>query len=375
MVLKNIIIKAIVLISKALNLPERNYSSKPNRFLLVTPAGVGDTLWATPAIRVLKETYPESYLGVLVTKTGGDILKGNPNIDELFIFKRGFKGFLSLPKLLKNLRRRKFTVALMFHAWDRIVWLICYFSGAGEIKGFKGTRGKRLDFILTKVITLPGDVCHQIEKYMFLVQELNVYTSKKSMDIYLSDGEKETINKFLNCKGIDKKSLLIGLHPGGRHVYKLWDQKNFIEVGNALVDKFNCKIIITGSAKEKKLDGEIASRIKNAISVGGKLNIRETAALIERLDAFVSNDTGPMHIAFTLKTPTVALFSPTNPLGCGPYYCETASVIEKPKPEECKACTGNKCYTPVCMEQITVSEVTAEVEKLLRKLDIKPQVK
>tara|TARA_B100000315_G_scaffold8981_1_gene8838 strand:- start:12125 stop:13231 length:1107 start_codon:yes stop_codon:yes gene_type:complete len=367
MVLKNIIIKAIVSLSKALNLPERNYTYKPNRFLIVTPAGVGDTLWATPAIRALKETYPESYLGVLVTKTGSELLKGNPDIDELFIFKRSFKGFFSLPKLLKILRQRKFTVALMFHAWDRMVWLICYFTGAGEIIGFKGTRGKRLDFILTKGITISDDINHWIDKYLSLVKELKAFTSKKCIDIYLNNDDRIAVKKYFNDCGGCNDSLMVGLHPGGRHVYKLWNQRSFIQAANALVEKFNCKVIITGSAEEKMLDDKIASKIKNAISVAGVFDIRETAALIERLDLFITNDTGPMHIASALKTPTIALFSPTNPLGCGPYYCETASVIAKPKPEECKPCTGSKCVTPTCMEQITVKEVIAEAEVLLAK--------
>ena len=368
MVLKNVIIKSIVLLSKALNLPKRNICVKPRRFLIVSPAGVGDTLWATPAVRALKETYPDSYLGVLVTKTGGEILKGNPNIDELFIFKSGFIGFFSLLTLLKDLRQKKFDVAFMFHAWDRIVWLICYFTGAGKIIGFKGTRGKRLDFILTKAITVRGDVCHQIEKYLVLVKDVNACTSKKNMDIYLDNSERKAIEQFLDDKGSDKKSFLVGLHPGGRHVYKRWEPKNFVAVGNALVEKFNCKIIITGSPEEKRLSSEIASKIKNSVTVAGLLDIRMITALIERLDAFITNDTGPMHIALALKKPVIALFSPTNPQAYGPYHCDTASIIAKPVPEKCKSCKGNKCFKPFCMDQITVEEVIAEAEVLLRKL-------
>lgn len=83
MVLKNIVIKVIVSLSKALNLPKRNCCAVPGIFLIVSRVGVGDTLWAIPAVRALKETYPDCYLGLLVTKTGGEILKGNSYIDEL----------------------------------------------------------------------------------------------------------------------------------------------------------------------------------------------------------------------------------------------------------------------------------------------------
>ena len=92
--------------------------------------------------------------------------------------------------------------------------------------------------------------------------------------------------------------------------------------------------------------------------------MRETAALIEKMNIFITNDTGPMHIAFALKTPTVALFSPTDPGICGPYRDEKPIVIEKPK--TCTPCIGKKCDQPICMEQITVEEVIEAAESLFK---------
>jgi ADP-heptose:LPS heptosyltransferase len=127
---------------------------------------------------------------------------------------------------------------------------------------------------------------------------------------------------------------------------------------------FGCAILVTGDAAEKRVAEGIASRIEGAVTLAGTLTLRETAALIERMALFITNDTGPMHIAFALKTPTIALFSPTDPRLCGPWHAEKVEVVEKPK--VCNPCTGKKCYNPVCMGQITVEEVFARAEVLLR---------
>lgn len=359
---KNYAIKSIITLAKQLNFPKRNIQAAPSRFLVISTTGIGDTLWGTPAIRALKETYPGCYIGVLTNPSGFQVLKENPNIDDFFIFERGFNGFLKLPGLIKSLRQRKFEVAFIFHASDRIIWPICFFTGASEIIGICG-QSKDLDFILTSAIDSQKDI-HGIETRLKLVQNVGASTIDRAVSIQLTGKDREMAKRFLKKNNINEDSLLIGLHPGAQKPFKCWPSKNFIAVGNILADKLRCKIIVTGDASEKALAQGIASKIKGATSVAGRFSLRETAAIIEKMDIFITNDTGPMHIAFALKTPTIALFSPTDPKLCGPYNVESATVIAKPP--LCDPCIGKKCYKPFCMEQITVEEVIAKAESWLR---------
>lgn len=360
---KNRIIKNIIVLSKRWNFPRRRSScSVPSTFLVITTTGIGDTLWGTPAIEALRGAYPASYIGVLTNSTGYDLLKGNPNIDALFIFKKGLAGLFSLPKLFKKLRRRRFDTAFMFHVSDRIIWPLCFFAGVPEIIGIEG-RNKGLDFILSRTINPRTDI-HGIEERIELVKRTGARAVKGGVSFYLSGSERDRMRTLLRDRGISEDSLLIGLHPGAHNPFKCWPAENFVELGNRLKGSFGCRIIITGDGGEKRMADEIASGIADAISLAGIITLRETAALIERMALFITNDTGPMHIAFALKTPTVALFSPTDPRLCGPWHAEKVEVIEKPK--VCSPCTGKKCYNPVCMEQITVEEVFARAEVLLR---------
>ncbi|MCL4490722.1 MAG: glycosyltransferase family 9 protein [Nitrospirae bacterium] len=251
----------------------------------------------------------------------------------------------------------------MFHSSDRIVWLITFLSGAPEIIGTEG-QNKGLDFILTRKIDSQNTV-HGIEARLNLISQIGAGTNNKTTSVYLDGGDREPASSFLENNGIKKDSLLIGLHPGAQKPFKCWPPERFVELGRLLAGRFGCRIVVTGNRGEKPLADKIASEIEGAVSAAGRLTLRETAAVIEKVNVFITNDTGPMHIAFALKIPTVALFSPTDPKLCGPCQAKGAVVIEKPK--TCKPCIGKKCYNPVCMEQITPQEIVAAVETLLGK--------
>lgn len=355
-------IRKIVDISKQFNLLRRNIpTDNAFRFLVVSTTGIGDTLWGTPAIRALRKTFPQSYIGVLTNPLGFEILKENPDINDLFIFRRDVTGYFLLPGLLRQLKRKNFDTVFIFHASDRIIWPICFFTGATEIIGTYG-QNKGLDFILTKALT-PQNNIHGIEKRLELVKKVKASTTHLKMSIYLTNKERTVAERFLENNDLNKDDLLIGLHPGAQKPFKCWPLKNFIELGKILTEKLNCKIIVTGNAKERTIVDEVASGIRGAIHAAGELSLSETAAVIERMHVFITNDTGPMHIAFALGTQTVALFSPTDPRLCGPYNAESAVVIVKPT--LCNPCIGKNCQKPFCMEQITVSEILERAESLL----------
>jgi lipopolysaccharide heptosyltransferase II len=361
--IKILSIKAFVGILNRLAMKNKLNHVMPRRFLVIATTGIGDTLWGTPAIAALKKTYPGSWIGVLTNPQGFELLKGNPCINRLFIFKRGASGFALLPILLNALRQDRFDTAFIFHASDRIIWLLVYLSGASEIIGIEG-QNKDIDFILTKTIS-PQNTVHGIKARLNIVKQVGAGAASGATSIYLSDEEIISAIRLLKENGIDEGTLLIGLHPGAQKPYKCWPPENFIAIGNTLSERLGCKIIVTGSSDEKRLADTVASGIRGATPLAGRLSLRQTAAVIKRINIFITNDTGPMHIAFALGTPTVALFCPTDPKLCGPYEAEGAEIIEKPK--ICAHCISKKCYNPICMMQITPQEVASAVESILNK--------
>lgn len=363
--IKNKAIRLIIELSRKFKIVKKHIVNvSPSRFLVVSTTGIGDTLWGTPAIRVLKETSPNCYIGVLTTETGAELLKDNPYIDDIFLFKRGLRLFFLL-RLLKKLRQQRFHCAFIFHTSDRIILPLVFFAEVPLIIGITG-QNKGLDFILTEAI--PQEDLHGVEMRLRLLQEIGVFcgNSLYRPALYLSYDDRRYASAFLKDIGFDKNSLVIGFHPGAQKPFKCWPAERFIETGKRLVKEFDCSIILTGSQDEKELCEKIATQIEGAISIAGKTTLRRTAAIIEKMQLFITNDTGPMHIAFALGTPTIALFCPTDPRLCGPYKVEDAIVLKKPV--TCDPCIGKNCLIPTCMDQITVEEVLTAIKEFMHKV-------
>jgi ADP-heptose:LPS heptosyltransferase len=147
---------------------------------------------------------------------------------------------------------------------------------------------------------------------------------------------------------------LIALHPGAKDAFKQWPASHFIELGKRLHAALNATILITGTPGEQALVDAIASQIPEAQSIT-HLPLRTFAALLQNVDLMVSNDTGAMHVAFAMRTPTIALFTPTNPVHCGPFAAKNVLTIAKAP--TCTPCLRKKCTSPFCLLQIGIDEV------------------
>ncbi|MBI3211650.1 MAG: glycosyltransferase family 9 protein, partial [Simkania negevensis] len=226
-----------------------------------------------------------------------------------------------------------------------------------------GTEGinKGLDELLTKKCKAP--YVHEIERRLLIAEEIGVKKNDGLMEIFLTEKEKLQAKNLLEDLDLKGKTPLIGIHPGSKDLFKRWKEKHFIELGRKLVKEKKGKIVITGDHHEKELGQLIANKIPGAHSLAGKISLRILAALLGELHLFITNDTGPMHLAFAMNTPTLALFAPTDPHLCGPYKAKRNVIIYKGL--TCSPCLRKKCGEPFCMEQINVDEVWEKIHVLL----------
>ena len=353
--------KVIAGIADVFHLTRKFISDTPKKCLIISTTGIGDTIWGTPAIRALKKKMPGIHLSVLANINGAEIFKENPFINNIFIFK---KGILNILSLLNELRNNHFDTAIVFHATDRIIWLMAYLTGAGKIIG-SIRHSKGMDFVITHPVNIPHNT-HAIYARHLLIKESGVESDSKKIELFVTDDERKRIDAFLKKIGINQNSFVIGFQPGAAKAYKRWPEENFVKLGKMLSEiRNNIRIIIAGDSNEKELAEGISDKV-NGISLAGRLTLREIFAVIERCSLFITNDTGPMHIAVALGTPTIALFSATGEENIEPYRSvSTFTVISKSKP--CKECISKACEKPVCMEQISPEEVFEVVKKQIAK--------
>lgn len=322
----------------------------PKSFLIISTTGLGDTLWATPALRSLRNRYPDSAISLLTTELGQELLERNKMIDELFVLEAPL--LWSAFRLFPLLRKRQFDAILIFHASQRF---ILPFAALLDVPRIIGTQGqhKDLDFLLTQA--LENTPQHEIARRLALVQAVGAPPVAIGLEFPLLKTEEQEAQQFLSRQEIPDHLPLVGLHPGAKNAFKQWPPECFIEVGRRLVQHTGCQIIVSGDADEASLVYEIASQIPGAIPLAGELSVGPLAALIKRYALFITNDTGPMHLAFAVKTPTLAIFGPTDPAFCGPWHTQHAEVIARQK--TCTPCLRKKCEQPFCLLQIGPDQV------------------
>lgn len=308
------------------------------RILAVSTTALGDTLWTMPAIEALRSSFPDAYIAALTSPIGLEILDNNPWTDALYLLRHPFQLWRTL--------RGQFDTLIFFHTSQRFVLPLCASLGASRLIGTKGLN-KGLDDLLTHPV-LPN-YQHEIERRLDLIRQIAPVTNSPSLSFFLRPEEKKTF-----------EGRWIALHPGAKDSYKLWPLKHFAKVGNILKETLSCQILITGGKEELPLMQELHQIIPGSKIADHTLPLRAFAATLNAMDLVICNDSGPFHLASALHTPTIAIYSPTDPALCGPYHSSSSFVCAKPR--SCNPCLRRSCQEPFCLLQIGPEEV---IEKAL----------
>lgn len=333
--------------------PRRDNASDAKRFLILSTTGIGDTLWATPALRALRESFPSSYIGVLTSALGAQLLQHNSRIDEVFALRHNL--LLDSLSLYRKLKAKQISHVLCFHTSQRYILPLVSLIGARHYIGSYGMN-KGLDSLLTQAINNLN--LHEIQRRLDLVAQVDAHTLDVSMELPLGPEEEREADRVLEQLSLSASTPLVGLHPGSRDLFKRWPAPHFIALGKRIAAATESRILVTGNAQEQNLAQTIASQIPGARPIT-HLSLLGMGALLKRLRLFVTNDTGSMHLACANQVPTIGLFTPTRPELCGPYACPSAlSISRKPT---CTPCLKKQCKEPFCLLQIGVEEVYAAV--------------
>ena len=325
--------------------------------------GIGDLLLATPAIRNLKENFPNCSLEIFVmSKVHVDVLKNNPHIDKIHFFP-----FLKAPKIkvLKFLLnfRGKFDVTINFYPSNRYHYnVFAFILGAPVRLGHRYIKDDliSLNFLKNRTIKERFDR-HVVLQNLDLLKLLGVKSSnivEYPLQYFLEPQEIEEASKMSVFR--EGASPIIGIHPGTSklkgHINRRWPPENFAEFINLAHRQFPKSVVLVFGGDE---DADAKKRIfelvddKKRIFLMETPTIRDAAALIHKCDVFVSNDSGLMHLAASVKVPVVAIFGPTNPRWVFPWKVKHKIVslnlpcspcfYYSPRPLKCKAGLDFKC--------------------------------
>ena len=330
----------------------------PN-ILLIRLSSLGDIVLTTPAIRAVRANFPNAYIAMLVAKQSADVLLENPNLDEIITFDRlaKDKDTGEMWRIVRLLRERKFTLAIDLQRKFRTEMLM-YLSGATERVG-KG-------WLCTTRVLEQGNK-HATAHYFDLLHAAGIPAEDPELELFLAESERRDVVQKLKTAGVVDARLKVGLFPGAGWKLREWMPERFAAIGDRLVQYFDADVLIFGGQKESELVHTVANLMHTRpIPFAGNLQIRQLAACIEQCNLFVTNDTGPMHIAAAVGTPTVSLFGPGNHIRFQPLGALHQTIRHAVPCSPCKQFT-DKCKDNICMKGIGVDEVWHSISRVLEK--------
>jgi heptosyltransferase II len=328
--------------------------------LIRMPNWLGDFVMATACLPEVRRHYPDARITVMCKAPFADLVAKDPNVDAVFpvtssrdktIIPRLREGRYDLGILLTN------SFSSAWHLWR------------GRVKERIGYTSHFRSLLLTKKIPPPDDYAtrHQVLSYLYLLSSYGISISEAPEPyLCITDKDKAAVAAFFSSRGLSSEKRVIGINPGAQYgSAKCWLPERFTTLTQRLLSEDpECSIIYFGDKAGSSLVDTICGEVTSprVFNMAGKTSLCELIPFIEKCSVFLTNDSGPMHVAAALKTPLVALFGSTSDIRTGPYGGGT--VIHKNVP--CSPCYKRSCPRDFrCMTSISVDEVFAAVQKTL----------
>jgi ADP-heptose:LPS heptosyltransferase len=314
---------------------------------------LGDTIFAIPAIRALRERFPGARIVILASRLATEVWQRNPYQVKVVMVKDSWALFRKLS-------------GLRGEAYDRV---LCFTQMGGLLAKISGTR---FSGALSDI--RDSNCSSVIQLFLEVLEAAGVCAARggpSTTEFWVSERCQKAARRLLDLNRYSQRQALIGMHSGGHYfTRKRWPVGNFIELIRLLA-RDGCRVAIIGGKEDRRSAAAIQSAVPEVINAAGLFRVGETAALLQNCRLFVGNDSGPLHLAVALGLPTLGLFGPTAPEQFYPYDALRHRYVYKCL--ECSPCYrfgGSilqylpKCFRPYCMEQISVLEVRERLREL-----------
>jgi lipopolysaccharide heptosyltransferase I len=337
------------------------------RILIVRMSAFGDVIHGIPTLCALRQAIPDAFIGWLVEGRNGDILEGHAALDTLI---RVPRRFWKSPREIWNMRCR-----LRSYQFDTAIDLQCltksavsaWLSGARRRIGKAGEDGRELSRWFHNEFAAPGGT-HVIESYLSMLAPLGIRTSAVNFDLQETADDAQAVDRFLRERGLAGRRFAL-LNPGAGWPSKIWPTVRYGAMARYLGREHGMpSLALWGVPKERPM----AERIVETSARNGHLapptTMRELAALCRRAAIFVGSDTGPMHLAAAVGTPTVSLHGPSRSEWYGAYGPRNVRLQAR---YENGSATRRRTADDSAMQEITLKMVYEACDRLLGTQDMR----
>jgi len=346
---------------------------KPGSILIIKLSAIGDVVHTLPLLEVLRKNFPTARIDWLVEEEASQIITGHKGIDRVIVSyrKSWLRNFLKPKGLVPAVKGLlDFIHELRLQEYDLVIDLQGLFKSGlltGLSRGHRKigfTGGKEGSVLFLTERPYPVDLNrHAIERSLKAADYLKCKVDSWDGKIPLSDSDRTRIDRLLYENSITDNNF-VAINPMARWKTKLWEPERFASLAGRIQKELSLKVVFTGSGHDRPIiDKIVQNMVEGPINLAGKTSLKELAYLFSRCRLVVSTDTGPMHIAAAMGTPTVALFGPTAPWRTGPYGMGHKVVREE---LDCSPCFKKRCTHLTCMKKITPEKIFEAVQQVLQ---------
>ena len=325
----------------------------PARLVIRAPNWLGDAVMALPALAAVREAFQDAWLAIAAIHSVA------PIFDE---------GTAARPQQIIVIDKDRETAQLREGAFDASLLLTNSFRTAWAAKrsgiparwGFgAGGRGP----LLTRAVARPRRV-HQSEYYLALVRGLGIKAAAAPPRIFVTETTRLRARRLLAAAGLPEEAAIVGFAPGAAYGYaKRWPPERVAGVITRLARERGARCVLVGAAGDREAGRAIESTLPAGVGVVnliGRTDLRLLVGVLEACRAFVSNDSGAMHLAAAAGVPVTAIFGPTNEQATAPIGDHDVILHQV----FCRPCMLREC--PIdhrCMKRISVDEVYSAVTR------------
>ncbi len=337
---------------------------EPLRVCLIKPSSLGDVVHALPVLSSLRARWPQAHIAWVVNKGLRALVEGHPDLDEVVPFDRGAakvspRGVANIASFLAGLRRLRFDLVIDLQGLLRS-GVMTLATGAPVRVGLAEAREGAARAYTHRVTTVPGPR-HMVDRMLLVADALGARVTTPRFT--LPARPEATAWAEERLAPVPRPRFI--LNVGARWTTKRWPPEHFAELARRAFEDFGAGLVAVGAAEDRPLVNDLKRALgpRPILDLAGATNLPQLAAVAKAGDLFLSNDTGPLHLALAAGARVVALFTCSDPAKTGPYSPEARVVATR---VWCAGSLIKQCSRLECMTELTPDRAWPTVREQLR---------
>jgi len=347
------------------------------RILLIRLSAIGDVVRTLPALTCLRRAYPDAVIDWAVEDASAPLLRDQPDLDSVLVFPRRALSRLWLhPDELGTARKAlaDFIRALKEARYDAVIdfqgtlktGLMARTTGAARLIGLsRGHAREMAHLFYNEPVSLPRRRMNRMERSLALVAHLGASIDRPEAAIPPRPEDEAYVDMFLSSIGpagsAPVRPAVVFPGTSRTQAYKRYPPENFARAADLVAERTGLPVVVAWGPGEEDLAGEVVERMNGPATLAPSLTLGQLTELIRRCGVFLSGDTGPMHIAWTVGAPVVAVYGPTDPVVNRPGGRFSAVAYRK---VFCSPCRNRGCIARTCLDELppaTVADAAFDV--------------